>query len=140
MLNDPAIIPKGTTEKLFVLRRKNPVSDESSLFKRFLKQENSIHTNTTERPIESSTGSVLRRLDEAIQSLENDKRQLDMIQPPAAKKVPVRSNSLSNYSSSTKKVPTRSSSLKISNDVFDTDAMSGLSNMDDLQLVSLIVY
>lgn len=124
VLNDPALIPKGTTEKLFVLRRKVP--EEPSRFKRFLAKPEP----------ESSTGSVLRRLDEAIQSLEHDKRQLDKIQQqPVMRRPPTRSNSLSNYHSSVRKVPTRSSSLKISSDVFDTNASSSLSNMDDLQLV-----
>jgi hypothetical protein len=135
VLHDSTILHKGTTEKLFVLRRKSPVPEEPSRFKRFLKQEAPV------KPVETSTGSVLRRLDEAIQSLEVDKRQL--MQQPVVRQPPARSNSLSNYQSTTtekRKVPARSSSLKISNDVFDTETMSSLSNMDDLQLVSLYMY
>jgi hypothetical protein len=67
---------------------------------RFLKQDTKeVHSLTRPASVErmnsneSSTGSVLRRLDQAIQSLENDKRHLDMT--ATTRTMPVRSNSLS---------------------------------------------
>lgn len=81
ILNDPDLIPKGTVEKLFVLRKKNTAvipseSESTNRFVRYiLKQQQDVPEHTP-----SSTGSVLKRLDQAILSLENDKRQLDKFQ------------------------------------------------------------
>jgi hypothetical protein len=137
VLNDPELIPKGTTEKLFVLRKRTNVSlppspvvqpvtsisdstavgtespnnqhhNNGNRFMRFLKQDNNKEAHTLARPAsaerinsnESSTGSVLRRLDQAIQSLENDKRHLDKTsQATTTRTMPMRSNSLSAVSS-----------------------------------------
>lgn len=131
VLSDPELIPKGTTEKLFVLRKRTNVSlppspvqpalsasDSTSgmespnnhhngnRFMRFLKQDTKeVHTLVRPASVErmnsneSSTGSVLRRLDQAIQSLENDKRHLDHRVQTTARTIPMRSNSLSTVSS-----------------------------------------
>lgn len=96
ILNDSELIPKGTVEKLFVLRKKNnapanaivpaipttsvseTTSESTNRFVRYiLKQQDSKETVQEETSTVSSTGSVLKRLDQAILSLENDKRQLD---------------------------------------------------------------
>lgn len=108
ILNDSELIPKGTVEKLFVLRKRNTGSASSSVssspsshhatvipttsisettdstnrFVRFLKQDYHKDDTMAASPMSdgSSTGNVLKRLDQAIQSLENDKRQLDGFQ------------------------------------------------------------
>ncbi|RCI03911.1 hypothetical protein CU098_006884 [Rhizopus stolonifer] len=161
VLGDPNLIPKGITEKLFVLRKSsddatNNGDSSNRRFMRFLKQDKeAVRSPGTEQasPNETSTGNVLKRLDHAILSLENDKRQLDNNAShgsPHLRSVPVRSNSLSSMSRhrnspprvSTKqniienrKPPTRSSSLKITNnDAFDTVNRNELSNMEDLKL------
>ncbi|KAI9248458.1 hypothetical protein EDC94DRAFT_528302 [Helicostylum pulchrum] len=135
ILNDSELIPKGTVEKLFVLRKKNSApanaivpaipttsvsettSESTNRFVRYiLKQQDSKETVQEETSTVSSTGSVLKRLDQAILSLENDKRQLDKFK---YKRLP----------------PARSSSLKISGDVFDNSgSRNSISNMDDLEL------
>jgi hypothetical protein len=97
------LIPKGTVEKLFVLRKKNSVNNSTSSassipvvipatsisetestnrFVRFLKHQDhtkEVHAAAAVEDV-SSAGNVLKRLDQAIQSLENDKRQLDKFQ------------------------------------------------------------
>ncbi|KAI9337335.1 hypothetical protein BD770DRAFT_401251 [Pilaira anomala] len=150
ILNDSDLIPKGTVEKLFVLRKKHsalPIvpplpttslsestSESTNRFVRYiLKQqdhkeshvppETMVESNTV-----SSTGNVLKRLDQAILSLENDKRQLDRFKyngpsslsrnysdhttPTLSNRIlPVRSNSLSvmsDYRSNQKMAPIRS--------------------------------
>lgn len=83
---------------------------------RFLKQDKeSVASSSSTSSVdsvqskESTTGTVLRRLDLAIQSLENDKRQLSNVplqqpqQQQAVRIPPVRSNSLSAMSSYSKK-------------------------------------
>lgn len=162
---------------------------------RFLKQDkDSVASSSSTSSVdsvqskESTTGTVLRRLDQAIQSLENDKRQLSNVplqqpQQQAVRIPPVRSNSLSAMSSYSRKtnatgnhipktkivptttptqqfsskfmlelvegimlkycivdsrrLPTRSSSLKINSNPFDNPHKQSLSNMDDLELVSI---
>ncbi|ORE02808.1 hypothetical protein BCV72DRAFT_42219 [Rhizopus microsporus var. microsporus] len=140
ILNDSELIPKGTTEKSFILHKKEPtqsagVSDLSydsnrrSVVRKLLKQQDNNHKYGL-----SSTETVIKRLDEAIQSLEHDKKQI------SPKVAPTRSNSLSayydkKYSNDFKRsLPTRSSSLKLSGDAFDSLQDSDLSNMDDLEL------
>ncbi|KAI8064804.1 uncharacterized protein B0P05DRAFT_554394 [Gilbertella persicaria] len=152
VLGDPDLIPKGITEKLFVLRKSsddatNNGDSSNRRFMRFLKQDKeAVRSPGTEQasPNETSTGNVLKRLDHAILSLENDKRQLDNNAShgsPHLRSVPVRSNSLSSMISTkqniieNRKPPTRSSSLKITNnDAFDTVNRNELSNMEDLKL------
>lgn len=161
ILNDSELIPKGTTEKSFILHKKEPtqsagVTDLSydnnrrSVVRKLLKQQDSNHKYSL-----SSTETVIKKLDEAIQSLEHDKKQI------SPKVAPTRSNSLSAYYDKKhsndckyihyvimhptyfflivkRSLPTRSSSLKLSGDAFDSLHDSDLSNMDDLELVSKI--
>lgn len=127
-LGDSSLIPK-----LFVLRKRSSNTDavaqntsisdsaesaNNRRFMRFLKQDkdavasssssiDSVHSK------ESSTGTVLRRLDQAIQSLENDKRQLVNAPPQQQQQQPVRippirSNSLSAMSSYNRRANTSS--------------------------------
>lgn len=94
ILSDPELIPKGTVERLFVLRKKvnssppSPViptasvsestSESTNRFVRYiLKQHDKEVPVVSGTESISNTGSVLKRLDQAILSLENDKRQLD---------------------------------------------------------------
>ncbi|CAO3654569.1 unnamed protein product [Mucor hiemalis] len=144
ILNDSELIPKGTVEKLFVLRKKvtndappSPVlpttvsmsestSESTNRFVRYILKQHDKEAPlplSTEPESMSNTGSVLKRLDEAILSLENDKRQLDKFQyngssPPPLNRIasdiispttksrmlPVRSNSLSAVSRSNPKI------------------------------------
>ncbi|ORE13213.1 hypothetical protein BCV71DRAFT_246471 [Rhizopus microsporus] len=140
ILNDSELIPKGTTEKSFILHKKEPMqsagvtdlsydNNRRSMVRKLLKQQDSNHKYNL-----SSTETVIKKLDEAIQSLEHDKRQI------SAKVTPARSNSLSTYydkkhsNDFKRSLPTRSSSLKLSGDAFDSLHDSDLSNMDDLEL------
>jgi hypothetical protein len=94
IINDTEMIPKGTIEKLFVLQKisnakmQNSTSEvdgnstNGSRFVRYLlKQDNASNSKPVQNNTEdiSSTGNVLKRLDEAIMSLENDKRKLDKV-------------------------------------------------------------
>ncbi|CEP10428.1 hypothetical protein [Parasitella parasitica] len=169
VLGDTDLIPK-----LFVLRKKSPTPDasaekytntsdmpstESTNSRRFmsfrkqnrvvLETSTSSSSVTSSQSAESNTGSVLRRLDQAIQAIENDKRQLvenlPVNIPPQHQQMrmsPIRSNSLSamtNYSrrldtnnnfTNTKLVPNqhyidssrlpkRSSSLRANSNAFE---------------------
>ena len=93
-------------------------STNNRRFMRFLKHDKENTPNSPSsssidsmQSKESSTGTVLRRLDLAIQSLENDKRQLVDTQPSSAHPTqqqqiripPVRSNSLSTMSTYSKR-------------------------------------
>lgn len=82
ILNDSELIPKGTVEKLFVLRKKNitVIPSESESTNRFVRYILKQQQDVPEHNAPSSTGHVLKRLDQAILSLENDKRQLDKFQ------------------------------------------------------------
>jgi hypothetical protein len=94
IINDTEMIPKGTIEKLFVLQKISNAkmqnstgeidgnSTNGSRFVRYLlKQDNASNSKPVQNNTEdiSSTGNVLKRLDEAILSLENDKRKLDKV-------------------------------------------------------------
>lgn len=97
ILDDPELIPKGTVEKLFVLRKKVPnvappspvlpttsisesTSESTNRFVRYIMKQHDKEAPPVEPEHMSNTGNVLKRLDEAILSLENDKRQLDKFQ------------------------------------------------------------
>lgn len=122
-LGDPGLMPK-----LLVLRKRSSPTDavaqntstldaaestNNRRFMRFLKQDkdtvaSSPSTSSVDsvQSKESTTGTVLRRLDLAIQSLENDKRQLSnapLQQQQAVRTPPVRSNSLSAMTSYNKR-------------------------------------
>jgi hypothetical protein len=97
ILNDSELIPKGTTEKSFILHKKEPTqsagvidlsydNNRRSVVRKLLKQQDSNHKHGL-----SSTETVIKKLDEAIQSLEHDKKQI------SPKVAPARSNSLSAY-------------------------------------------
>ncbi|KAI7903319.1 uncharacterized protein BX663DRAFT_542793 [Cokeromyces recurvatus] len=145
ILKNPELNPPGTTvEKLFVLCTKRKEGLERNNSRRFMgllkqqlqqqqQQQQQPKIETNDKVIEPlNTSNVIRRLDEAIQSLENDKRQFEnnkhiFLKPPK------RSNSLSKMSRpiqhlETRRLPTRSSSLKLS-----YENKKQISNMDDLQ-------
>ncbi|KAI9281198.1 hypothetical protein BY458DRAFT_499872 [Sporodiniella umbellata] len=131
ILNDINLVPKGSAEKVFVLR-KRPCGS-SSVIHQSMNQSGSFERHTL-----SNTDYVLRKLDEAIQSLELDTGKVrectDLI-----KKTQMQSNKSSEcdvgeYAKDQKMLQPRSTSLKSVGDVFDTLNNSFLSNMDDLEL------
>lgn len=104
IFNDPSWIPKGTIEKFFVLRKNHFVpstsqsepisptdSNRRSVVRKLLKQQDNSGKSSL-----SNTDNVIKRLDEAIQSLENDKNKMAKNED-FTRRAPVRSNSLSAY-------------------------------------------
>jgi hypothetical protein len=90
-----------TNEKLFILRKNHlvpsatqsepiPLDNCRSVVRKLLKPQ---QQDGTSKPTLTNTENVIKRLDEAIQSLENNKKKSNEL----LKKVPMRSNSLSSF-------------------------------------------